>query len=359
MHKLRQGHIFWILQFLGWGSLSAFSIVMAGITENSTAAGVIFFGAVTVGICMTSLLRWYYKKYIDLDDLTLWSFVKIALGMLVVTILLPTVTYYTGYVLGIVSRFFIEDDGKPLLNISLRAPLIRYLGHFIIIFGWTVLYFSLKALRKLNRKRIARLKLRDNVKQAQLNTLKGNINPQFMFTSLNNIKGLMLEDVSQSREMLTKLSEMLRYSLTKNNINAISLEEELEMVGNYIDLSRIQYNDRLEFIKDIQVDQRIVSVPPMLVHNMIENATKNGVFQLQEGGKVVLTITANDVLTLKVNHTGNHIENKAYAFETKKIQQRLRLLYKEDASFSLKKREEGTSMSIILPLNAISKEDGL
>ena len=234
----------------------------------------------------------------------------------------------------------------------------KYLGHFIIIFGWTVLYFSIKGLRKLNSQRIARLQLRDNVKQAQLNTLKGHINPQFMFTTLNNIKGLMLEDVPQSREMLTKLSEMLRYSLTKNNVNAISLEDELEMVMHYIDLSKIQYGDRLSFSSKINGDSRSITIPPMLILNLIENATKNGVFQLQHGGGVQLSIMPSDgFLALSVTHSQNQLKNKSYDFEIQKIKQRLRLLFKENAIFRMETEEDHTVIRIVLPIVKRTNEE--
>ena len=100
------------------------------------------------------------------------------------------------------------------------------------------------------------------LKQAQLNTLKGQINPHFMFNSLNNIRGLMLEDVERSREMLTKLSEMLRYSLTKASNNAIALSEELEMVENYIELSKIQFEDRPHYQESVAAETFITSNTP-------------------------------------------------------------------------------------------------
>jgi len=278
--------------------------------------------------------------------------------MIVMVLLLPHITYYFGYAVGYVTRYFIEDR-KEYFNappLSMRSS--KYLGHFIIIFGWTVLYFSIKGLRKLNSQQIARLQLRDNVKQAQLNTLKGHINPQFMFTTLNNIKGLMLEDVPQSREMLTKLSEMLRYSLTKNNVNAISLEDELEMVMHYIDLSKIQYGDRLSFSSEINGDSRSITIPPMLILNLIENATKNGVFQLQHGGGVQLSIMPSDgFLTLSVTHSQNQLKNKSYDFEIQKIKQRLRLLFKENAIFRMETEEDHTVIRIVLPIVKRTNEE--
>ncbi|WP_394747257.1 sensor histidine kinase [Spongiimicrobium salis] len=357
MYKLQGKHTFWILQILGWGSLSLFSITITGIAKNFTAASIVFSGSLMIGILMSSLLRWYYKKYIDLDALNLWSFVKIAFGILVVVLLSPSITYYFGYLIGYVIRFFIEDS-KNYFNASRTPNSLRYFGHFIIYFGWSVLYFSIKGFRKLNKQRMARLQLRDNVKQAQLNTLKGHINPQFMFSALNNIKGLMLEDVSLSREMLTKLSEMLRYSLTKNNVNTIPLEDELEIVEHYIALSRVQYGQRLAFSMQIDANQRTTSVPPMLILNLIENTTKNGIFQIREGGKVMLKITiTKGFLNLLVEHSGKIEKNESYNFGLQKIKQRLRLLYKDKTTFSLEEGSNNVLVHIVLPLEGATNDD--
>src|SRR5690606_39358999 len=109
-----------------------------------------------------------------------------------------------------------------------------------------------------------------------IDTLKGHVKTHSMFNSLNNIRGLKLEEVERSREMLTKLSEILRYSLTKNKLNDIPVEEELEMVDHYIDLSKIQFEDRLKFTKRVDPDTLELDIPPMLIQLLVENAIKHG-----------------------------------------------------------------------------------
>ena len=86
-----------------------------------------------------------------------------------------------------------------------------------------------------------------------------------MFNSLNNIRGLMLEDVTAARNMLTSLSETLRYSLTKSESNSIALEDELDMVKNYIELSKIQLESRLQFESFIDENSLSTQIPPMII----------------------------------------------------------------------------------------------
>ena len=158
-----------------------------------------------------------------------------------------------------------------------------------------------------------------------------------MFNSLNNIRGLMLEDIPKSREMLTKLSEMLRYSLTKNNIDGIAVVEELEMVDNYIALSKIQFEDRLQFEKKIDEDASQFQIPPMIIQLLIENAAKHGISNLKQGGKIKLEVRKKvDELQILVINSGRlEIAKNSTQLGLKNIKQRLKLLYGDKATFSL------------------------
>jgi LytS/YehU family sensor histidine kinase len=209
---------------------------------------------------------------------------------------------------------------------------------------------SVKIAVKLNANRLERSELNATLKQAQLNTLKGQINPHFMFNSLNNIRGLMLEDVERSRDMLTKLSEMLRYSLTKNDVEAIALEEELEMVENYIALSKIQLEDRLTYTKTVDARTLALNIPPMIVQLLVENAVKHGISNLKSGGEVHLSTSMEaSLLCIKVVNTGKlQITPNSTQLGLKNIQQRLRLLYGDRASFSI--AEEGNKVVALIKI---------
>ena len=188
------------------------------------------------GIFSTSLLRAYLRRSLSFENFGLSQVLKIIGAVLVGSAIYGLLNYGLGYAYAKFGPELSElehDLFKVFDNVW-----ILVINSTIIVGVWTVCYLAIKLLLRLNKNRLERLQLNSTLKQAQLNTLKGQINPHFMFNSLNNIRGLMLEDVEKSREMLTKLSEMLRYSLTKNDINAIALEEELEMVDNYIALSK-------------------------------------------------------------------------------------------------------------------------
>lgn len=339
--------VFWVLQILGWGFINSLSLFLVKEVDEFILYSII--SGLLVSIGTTSVLRWYLKRNIDFESFKFIDFIKIALSYLMTCVVYGGMNFVLGYLYGKYGPGISEEH---IQTFKLHDGLwIQVIGALFIIGAWLVTYLVIKLLLKLNRDRIDRLQLSDSLKQAQLNTLKAQINPHFMFNSLNNIRGLMLEDVERSREMLTKLSEMLRYSLTKNNVNAIALEEELEMVDNYIDLSKIQFENRLQFEKQIGTDTQSVQIPPMIVQLLVENAAKHGISNLKDGGNILLKTTKQgEELHIIVRNTGKlQIAKDSTQLGLKNIRQRLKLLYGDKASFSIVEDEGDVVATIKIP----------
>lgn len=338
-----------MLQFLGWGFINALSVfVLKKISLELVIYSVI--AGMFIGISTTSVLRWYLKRNIHFNDFGLSEIVKIAVSFLVTAALFGSMNFSFGYLYAHYGPSFTEEELQFFKNYD--GFWIQAFNAIFIVGAWLVTYLVIKLLLKLNKDRIERLQLSTSLKQAQLNTLKGQINPHFMFNSLNNIRGLMLEDVEKSREMLTKLSEMLRYSLTKNNMNGIAVEEELEMVDNYIALAKIQFENRLQFVKKVDPDLLQLQIPPMIIQLLVENAAKHGISKLREGGKIILHIHKNgDELQILVTNTGKlHLSKGSTHLGLHNIKQRLNLLYGDKASFDLKEKGGEVIASIKIPL---------
>jgi sensor histidine kinase YesM len=349
LNNKKREYAFWVLQIFGWGFINLVSVFVVKQISISLLIYSVIMGTV-LGIAVTFLLRLYLKRAIQFDGFGIKEFIKVLLSFLVASFLFAVLNFIFGYV-------YVEFG--PALTPS-ELQMFKYhdnvgiqvLNSLFLIGAWTVTYLVIKLLLKLNRDRIERLELNTHLKQAQLNTLKGQINPHFMFNSLNNIRGLMLEDVEKSREMLTKLSEILRFSLTKNSNNAISVREELEMVHNYIALSKIQFEDRLEFVKNVDKDILDLQIPPMIIQLLVENATKHGISNLKNGGTIVLNIKKEqELLILEVRNTGKlQIAKDSTQLGLQNIQQRLKLLYTNRASFNLEEVADEVVANIKIPL---------
>jgi sensor histidine kinase YesM len=285
-----------------------------------------------------------FKKIKRVDILKL---ITVFVGVQVVYSLLiwPILIYLDSY---------LGNNAFRETNISLLYIKLYNIPFFAtLFFVWLFVYITINIYHQLKNVQLKQIFLENNLKESELNTLKGQINPHFMFNSLNNIRGLILEDTSKSREMITRLAEMLRYSLTKNNVNAITLENEIEMVDNYIAISKIQLEERLQFDKNISLTTSEVLIPPMIIQMLIENAVKHGITNIKNGGVISLNIkkeTSN--LHIEVINPGKLNNNTSSTqLGVKNIKERLSLLYKGNASFDLEERNNQVIATIKIPLS--------
>ena len=355
MRIQRKTIIYWVLQFLFWDILSGLMALGYMITDNtlhlkSWQIALDFVVVATLSIFFTHQFRRVLKKTIAFDNIKILDVFKI-FGLL----LLTTVLFYLSFTLYIRFTYtFIYErvDVFDHPSQSLKNNILFIINYGLYFFIWAVFYVAIKSLMELNKSREERLELESSLKESQLNTLKGQINPHFMFNSLNNIRGLMLEDVNKARNMLTSLSETLRYSLTKSGVDAIALEDELEMVDNYIELSKIQFEDRLEYKTAIDDDALHVKIPPMLIQMLVENAIKHGISKLKQGGTVeVRTQLHEGWLEIQVANSGNlaSTENTTQV-GLENIKRRIALLYGEKGKFALREINDQVVATIKIPL---------
>ena len=344
-------YIFWILQVCGWGFLTfanVWSKILIVSEEKSKAIYFFFEGFIFIilAITLTTALRNYLKRIDFIANQNAKNYGKAFLAYILVSLL------FSGILLLSAHYMFLYINEKSA-EISILEIFLTGLNICVFIFLWTVFYVGIKSLARLRKNKIDRLKLETALKDSQLNTLKGQLNPLFMFNSLNNIRGLMLEDVDKARDMLTRLSDMLRYSLNMNKVDAIRIEEELEIVDNYIALSKIQLEDRLHYSKQVDSNLLQIKIPPMVLQMLVENGIKHGVSNQKNGGKITLIVTDNnEKIILQVNNTGTlQATTDSTQIGLKNITKRLELLYGSEASFSLKEVENEVQAIIQIPVS--------
>jgi len=207
---------YWSIQIIVWFFFSAVYATSYWYAGNEFKLEVwqliLDFSALAiVSILSTHILRKFLNKYIEFDALKVIDGFKV-LGLLLLASIF-FIILYSLYVRFTYTFLYDRVDVLSHASQSFKNHVILFVNFVIYFMVWTLFYVAVKGLMQLNTNRETRLQLEANLKESQLNTLKGQINPHFMFNSLNNIRGLMLEDVSRARNMLTNLSETLRYSL--------------------------------------------------------------------------------------------------------------------------------------------------
>ena len=191
-------------------------------------------------------------------------------------------------------------------------------------------------------------------KQAQLDNLSAQLNPHFLFNSLNSIKSLVIENPSVARRAIDLLSDLLRSSLYEKDKDLISIKEELSLVKDYIELEKMRFEERLQL--EIIIDKTLNSfkIPTLSIQLLVENAIKHGVDTKIDGGIVHLIIEKkNNSIKITVQNPGTLNNTKqSSGLGLKNLQERLAIQYKGNATFSLTAVDkESVAAMITLPIN--------
>lgn len=295
-------------------------------------------------------LKYFYDRHIKLDDFKFWEIIKLLFSIFTAAI------FYYGTLMAynyLMLHYVYQNPAvfnHPSQTAKKQVIFVFAMG--FLFFLWIVVYTIYKTTLQIKNNKMDRMEIENTLKDSQLNALKGQINPHFMFNSLNNIRGLILENPEKSREMITRLSEMLRYSLTKNEVTKIALKEEIEMVENFIEISKIQLEERLKFTSQIDEETLKLQIPPMTIQMLVENAVKHGIAKLKSGGHISLkTKQENNDLIILVSNTGIlTIEEDSTQLGIKNIEKRLNLIYGDKASFKLQEIENEVVAKIIIPI---------
>lgn len=194
-------------------------------------------------------------------------------------------------------------------------------------------------------------------RDAELKALKAQINPHFLFNSLNSISALTSIDPSRARDMCVLLGDFLRLTLGLGEKPAVRLSEELDLLQKYVAIEKVRFGARLQMHEEIQEESKVCLLPPLLLQPLVENAVKHGIAGLPEGGDVRLTVERqNGRLAILVENSWDPEAppRRSGGLGLKIVQQRLEARYGKDAS--LRVNTEGERFQVILSLPVESEE---
>ena len=164
------------------------------------------------------------------------------------------------------------------------------IGTGVFIYGLIVLsYFLFVSLSNLSEKNAKEARLETIVKETELKMLRSQINPHFLFNSLNSISSLTITDPEKARDMVIKLSEFMRYALSRKDEQPVSLQNELENLRLYLDIEKVRFGDKLTTEEIIEPDCLDFKIPVMLLQPLYENAVKHGVYESTESVRIITT----------------------------------------------------------------------
>ncbi len=239
----------------------------------------------------------------------------------------------------------ILDYSKVLDPLTIVAFIFAYMVFYVI---WSLIYFMYHYLDRYN----ASLKYEAHKNEVELNKLKSQLNPHFIFNALNSIRALVDENPSKSKEAITLLSSILRSSLVMNKNKLTDFNEELEAVTDYLDLESIRFEKRLQTEYHIDPKSSAYHVPPLMIQTLVENGIKHGIANLKKGGMLSIRTQVEDPYMIVQIRNEGQVDNSQFSqpnkgFGIDNTIQRLKLIYGERAYFKIANENDHTVLAEI------------
>lgn len=226
-------------------------------------------------LSLACTLPWYACRALPIGVVSPW---KLIVGHLVMTMWISAVLVIIVHWVAIAWSSIFQGLSARFLAAAPAVTVTVALTYLLA----TALHYVVQAV---DASREAEIQSRE----AQLKALKAQVNPHFLFNSLNSISALTAVNPARAREMCVKLSDFLRTSLRLGESTSLSFNEELQLTRTYLDVEQVRFGDRLRVRQEIQSECATCELPPMLLQPLVENAVRHGVATLIEGGEITIS----------------------------------------------------------------------
>lgn len=345
---------YWLFQLGGWGLFTLINVFFAFSFDrlDTISERDAFFGRLTIFV-ITGIVFTHIMRYVIIGLNLLQKRLEAQLLQFIITTLVFALGASTLYNLLLINLDLLNKTERAFQDNFFLLMLSGAFFSFSYFFIWNLIYFMYHFITKSQRQQLDTLKLESMVKELELKTIKAHINPHFIFNSLNSIRALIDENPGRARNAITELSNILRSSLQTEKLETVPLENELNIVKDYLALEYMRFEDRLIVEYDIDEDTLDQPVPPMMLQTLVENAIKHGINKCISGGKIkIVSDFKDDFHELSVQNTGklNGVEI-GESFGLPSTLSRLSLLYGEKAQFNMKQlTPEVVEARILLPI---------
>lgn len=296
----------------------------------------------TFAIIGTSI--WYVIKYSTLEN---YSAGRIILSHLIAATIIVFIWLYLGVVIIKLTHPYSEQWVANNLAANIFGGYMLYLTY--VIFFYAVNYYQ-GFKEKLRNEG----KLKSLVKEAELHALKSQINPHFLFNSLNSISSLTMTDPAKAQEMVINLSSLMRYSLKHDQIDKVPFSEELNNNKLYLQIEKVRFGKKLNPVFEIDENCLDARIPNMILQPLYENAIKYGVYEATEPVAIVTKASFNDnVLEIKItnNYDPNSISKKGEGIGLRNIRDRLQIIYNNPMLMKVEDNKKEFKVTLAIPQN--------
>ena len=327
------GRYYWTVQTLTWAGYATFNLAIGALFETLTSGVVLIYSTLAAGLfaashAMGEVLR--RRHWFDLTPGALaWRLViAVSIGAALVQLLISAVLIPT-FELGWITM----PSGKLVYT-----PISAFFYWFncaLILALWTFIYVGYTWFDRWRSGQIEHWRTESALREAELSLLKAQLDPHFLFNALNNIRATITEDPARAREMVTRLSQVLRHVLQHARRDRVTLREELDAVRDYLAIMGLHFENRLSVQEDVAPAALEACVPPLLLQLLVENAIKHGVSRHQQPGLLEIRATKDgEVVWIEVFNDGE-LGAPAAGVGLTNLSQRLTRTFGSQASLTL------------------------
>lgn len=295
-------------------------------------------------VCLSA---WYPCRANPIDRTAKIRLVQIHLAAAVVA------TGFWALCAQVLARALAETDYFPNLIAHLPRVMPLLLGTGFLFYLLSVnLYYVLLALQASQEAEARALQATILAREAELKALKAQVNPHFLFNSLNSISALTSSDAPRAREMCVLLGDFLRRTLGLGEKSTIPFEEEMSLIHAFLAVEKIRFGSRIQLQENIDRNALQIQIPPLLLQPLVENAVVHGVANLVEGGwiHVDAACTGADLsIVVENNYDPDAPPRRRGGVGLSNVRQRLEARYGNQSSFAMKTDGGRFRVAITLP----------
>ncbi|RKF22742.1 sensor histidine kinase [Altericroceibacterium spongiae] len=290
---------FWRLQLIGWGGAMLLRAMTSIANEKPISFLVLVLIATVTGFSVSTILSVIYNKLIHQRPLVTWGATAFVLGLAV---------WVSAFINGWTISLYQSNSSTSFAQLVIGVFYID----MTLLGAWSALYYAINFFLQVEEQADRLERLETQATSAQLAMLRYQLNPHFLFNTLNSISTLvLLKQTEAANAMLTRLSAFLRHTLVTEPGGKVTVAQEVETLKLYLEIERMRFEERLR--TDFQIDPAAINacLPSMLLQPLVENAIKYAVSPQEEGARI--SIAARPIgqrLRVTVSDTGPGLQNR-------------------------------------------------
>ncbi|WP_438729994.1 sensor histidine kinase [Parasphingorhabdus sp. DH2-15] len=339
---------FWNLQTAGWAGAMLLRVIPGVFNGQGFAFLATIVTNTIIGYSISLVISVIFQTLINRRPIITWSISLAAL--IIATVIYATLDAW-------IVSLFRQDSETPFTVLLLGV----FFFDLMLLGAWSALYFAINYFLQVEEKADQLMRMENQATSAQLAMLRYQLNPHFLFNTLNSISTLvLLKETEPANAMLSRLSSFLRYTLVNEPSGRVTVAQEVETLKLYLDIEKMRFEERLRPVFDIDPQTSDAMLPSLLLQPLVENSIKYAVTPLEEGADIVVkTRLVGERLRITVSDTGPGLQDndaqrkmavKSTGVGLTNIRDRLAQAYGDDHRFEIRSKRDISGFAVLIDI---------